>query len=298
MATIVVDHRARAAEQTPAKSPAAGARPAVGPEPARPEIAVDGVVIPHAAIAREVQNHPAGSSAEAWTEAARALIVRELLVREAGRLGIEAQPGEDDEGRRETAEEALIRALLDREISVPEADETSCRRYYDKNFKRFRSADLFEAAHILFSADWSDKEAFATAVESAKSAIALLTEKPARFADLARELSACSSSGEGGHLGQLTRDQVTPEFAAALDRLNPGEMTSTPVETPYGVHIVRLDRRIEGRTLPFETVRERIASHLKDSVWRRAAAQYISLLAGRAAITGFDFGGADTPLVQ
>ncbi len=298
MATIVVDHRSPAAEQAPAKSPAAGVRPAARPEPARPEIAVDGAAIPHAAIAREVQNHPAESPAEAWTEAARALIVRELLVHEAVRLGIEAQPDEDGEGRRETEEEALIRALLDREISVPEADDASCRRYYDKNLKRFRSADLFEAAHILFSADWSDKEAFAAAVGSAQSAIALLAKEPARFADLARELSACSSSGEGGHLGQLTRDQVTPEFAAALDRLNPGETTSTPVETPYGVHIVRLDRRIEGRTLPFEAVRERIAGHLKESVWRRAAAQYVSLLAGRATITGFDFGGAETPLVQ
>lgn len=298
MATIIVDHRTAAVEQAQAASSKPTARPAVKPGPARPVITVNGVVIPHAAIAREVQNHPAESPAEAWTEAARALIVRELLMHEVGRLGIEAQPGEDDGGRRETDEEALIRTLLDREISVPEVDEASCRRYYDKNLKRFRSADLFEAAHILFSADWRDTEAFAAAVDSARSAIALLAKHPARFPDLARELSACSSSGEGGHLGQLTRDQVTPEFAAALDRLSPGEITSTPVETPYGVHVIRLDRRIEGRALPFDAARERIAAHLKGSVWRRAAAQYISLLAGQATITGFDFGGAETPLVQ
>jgi peptidyl-prolyl cis-trans isomerase C len=224
--------------------------------------------------------------------------VRELLLREAARLGIEAEPREDGEGRRETEEEALIRTLLDRQISVPEADGASCRRYYDKNRGLFRSADMFEAAHILFSADWNDKEAYAAAIESAKAAIALLTEEPARFADLARELSACASAREGGHLGQFTRDQVTPEFSAALDRLRPGEISAAPVETPYGVHIIRLDRRVDGRTLPFEAVHDRIARHLKDSVWRRAAAQYISLLAGRATIEGFDFGGAETPLVQ
>ena len=298
MATIIVDHRAPAAEQVQAKSPQAGARLTISPEAARPAIAVDGVVIPHAAIAREVQNHPAESPAEAWTEAAHALIVRELLVHEAVRLGIEAEPREDEEGRRETDEEALIRALMDREISVPESDDASTRRYYEKNLRLFRSADLFEAAHILFPADWRDKDAFAAAVDSAKSAIALLRENPSRFADLAREMSACSSSSEGGHLGQFTRDQVTPEFSAALDRLHPAEISAAPVETPYGVHIIRLDRRVNGRTLPYEAVRERIAAHLKDSVWRRAAAQYISLLAGRATIEGFDFGGADTPLVQ
>ncbi|TAN14182.1 MAG: peptidylprolyl isomerase [Rhizobiaceae bacterium] len=298
MATIVVDHRSPSAEPVQTPSPKPRSRPAVNPEPARPAITVDGIVIPHAEIAREVQNHPAGSPAEAWTEAARALIVRELLVREAGRLAIDAEPRQDDEGFRETDEEARIRALLDRELSVPEADETSCRRYYDKNLRLFRSADLFEAAHILFPADRGDAEAFAAAAGSALSAIALLTEEPARFPILAHELSACSSSGEGGRLGQFTYDQVTPEFAAALDRLAPGEISPIPVETPYGVHIIRLDRRIEGRTLPFEAVWERIAAHLRESVWRRAAAQYISLLAGKATITGLDFGGADTPLVQ
>jgi peptidyl-prolyl cis-trans isomerase C len=298
MTTIVVDHRAPASEPAKAASSEPAARIAVKPEPARPSIKVDGVLVSHAAIAREVQNHPAGSPADAWAEAARALIVRELLLREAARLGLEAEPREDGGGRRETGEEASIRVLMDRQISVPEADDASCRRYYDKNLRLFRSADLFEAAHILFSADWSDKEAYDSAIRSAKAATALLTEKPARFGDLARELSACSSSGEGGHLGQFTRDQVTPEFSAALDQLHPGEISAAPVETPYGVHIIRLDRRVNGRTLPFEAVRERIVDHLTESVWRRAAAQYISLLAGRATIEGFDFGGADTPLVQ
>jgi peptidyl-prolyl cis-trans isomerase C len=298
MATITVDHRTSSGKQAQTTSPEPKARPAVNPQPTRPAITVNGVVIPHASIAREVQSHPAKSPAEAWTDAARALIVRELLLQEAGRLGIEAERREDNEGRQETEEEALIRTLMDKRISVPEADEPSCRHYYEKNLRLFRSADLFEAAHILFSADWNDKEAFTAALGSGKSAVALLMEKPIRFAELARQLSACSSSSEGGHLGQFTRDQVTPEFSAALDHLRPGEISPEPVETPYGVHIIRLDRRVDGRTLPFDAVHERIMDHLKESVWRRAAAQYISLLAGRTTIEGFDFGGADTPLVQ
>jgi len=90
------------------------------------------------------------------------------------------------EDRCETDEEALIRVLLEREISVPEADKMSCRRYYEKILKLFRSADLFDAAHVLFSADRSDAEAFAAAVDSARSAITLLSEQPGRFPNLAR----------------------------------------------------------------------------------------------------------------
>ena len=296
MTTIVIDHRTRNAE--PAETRSQSTQPSIKPAPAKPAITVNGVIIPHKAIAREVQNHPAESPADAWTEAARALIVRELLMHQALRLGIEAQPGEDKDGRRETDEESLLRILLDRELSVPDADEMSCRRYYDKNANRFRSADLFEAAHILFSADQRDSIAFAAARDSANATLELLSAQPNDFSALARERSACSSSRDGGHLGQFTQDQVTLEFATALDRLAPGEITAKPVEAPYGFHIIRLDRRITGRTLPFDAVHERIAAHLADSVWRRAAAQYVSLLAGQATITGFDFGGADTPLVQ
>jgi peptidyl-prolyl cis-trans isomerase C len=55
-------------------------------------------------------------------------VVRELLLQEAHRLAIEATPKFDGAGRRETEEEALIRALIER--GCRESDEESCRRYY------------------------------------------------------------------------------------------------------------------------------------------------------------------------
>ncbi len=87
-----------------------------------------------------------------------------------------------------------------------------------------------------------------------------------------------------------------PEFEAALERMKPGEVAI--VETRYGFHIVRLDHRVEGKTLPFEMARERIADYLASSVEHRALAQYISILAGRAEITGVSLSGTATPLVQ
>lgn len=98
------------------------------PEPVR----VNGVPIPRDLIAREVQNHPAATPAAAWTAAARALVVRELLLQEAGRLGVVGIPVSDGE-RRETAEDATIRALVAREVAVPRPDEVACRRYFSNN---------------------------------------------------------------------------------------------------------------------------------------------------------------------
>ena len=114
-------------------------------------VSVNGVTIPRDAIAREVQQHPAPTPLAAWKEAARALAVRELLLQEARRLELSGEPLSDGEGRRETGDEAAIRVLIESEVAVPEPDEAACRRYYEQNRGRFRSADIYEAAHILIA---------------------------------------------------------------------------------------------------------------------------------------------------
>jgi peptidyl-prolyl cis-trans isomerase C len=252
----------------------------------RTTVSVNGVVIPHDAIAREVQHHPESTPVRAWQQAARALAVRELLLQEARHQGLPPEPQTDSEGRRETEEEALIRGLIAREVRVPEPDEEACRRYYDRNLSRFRSRDIYEAAHILIAARRDDPNAFAAARERAQATLAVLANEPCRFAELAAAHSACPSASAGGNLGQLTAGDTTPEFEQALLGLEPGETTSAPVETRYGLHIIRLNRRIPGRELPFALVRERIADYLVERARHLGAAQFIARLAARAAIAG------------
>jgi len=265
---------------------------------ARRSVTVNGVEISPAAIAAETQNHPAETPEAARDAAARALVVRELLLQEARRIGLAAEPQADDEGRRETDDEALIRAVLEREVRTPEADEPSCRRYYENNLARFTSPDIYEAAHILLSVAPDDKDDYAAAVREAETMIALIAERPERFGQFARERSACPSAAEGGNLGQLTRGQTVPEFETFLFALEDGQLCSVPVKTRYGVHVLRLDRKIAGRTLPFEAVKDRIAAYLADASWRRAASQYVRILAGRAEIMGVEIEKAEGALVQ
>jgi peptidyl-prolyl cis-trans isomerase C len=260
-------------------------------------VAVNDVTIPHATIAREVQNHAAESPQVAWERATRALVIRELLLQRARALDLVAEPRVED-GVRETEEEAMIRLLLESEVCTPTADDAVCRRYYDGNQMRFRSPDLFEPAHILFKARRDDAVAYGKAVAQAEAVLAELKEHPDSFDSLARSLSDCPSATEGGRLGQLVRGETTPEFETFLVAIQPGQICPTPVRTRYGVHVLRLDRKIEGETLPFEAVRNRIATYLEERTWRRAVAQYIALVAGQAQIAGFDLPAATSPLVQ
>ncbi|MGK7865035.1 peptidylprolyl isomerase [Falsiroseomonas sp. E2-1-a4] len=258
----------------------------------RKTISVNGVAISRAAIAQETQNHPAGKPLDAMKAASAALVVRELLLQEARRLAIPVEPASDGEGRRETDEEALVRCLIEREVRTPEADEAACRRFHDQNRRRFRTPDIYEARHILLPANQPESPAVAAAI------LARLALEPGEFAALALAHSACPSGKTAGNLGQIGPRQTVPEFEEALARITVGSIHPEPVETRYGLHIVALDRRIEGRDLPFEMVQGRIAEWMGEKVRRAAIRQYVSILAGRADIQGIDLDASASPLVQ
>jgi len=256
-------------------------------------VSVNGISIARDAIVREMQHHSAPKPVAAWQQAARALVIRELLLQEARRLGVVPQPASDDSGRRETDDEAMIRGLVDREVTVPEPDDETCRRYYDRNSARFRSRDIYEATHILFAALPTDCDAYSRAQADAAGILSALNERPESFATMAQTYSCCPSAAQGGNLGQITAGQTTPEFEQALMALSPGQLCETPVATRYGFHIIRLDRKHEGRILPYEVVAEHIADYLRESVRRRADSQYLARLVTVARIEGIELAGAD-----
>ncbi|MCW5724013.1 MAG: peptidylprolyl isomerase [Maricaulaceae bacterium] len=268
------------------------------PQAEAPPIRVNGAAITAEAVAAEAQNHPAPGPDAAWRAAAEALVIRELLLQRGRELGLTPEPRKDEAGRRETADEALMRAVIEQEVTAPKATEDECRRFYGNNTGKFRSPDIYEPAHILFSADRADKTAFDKALGEAEAALSALKADPKAFEGLAKARSDCPSGKEGGRLGQVTPGQTTPEFETFMTALEEGQICDTPVKTRYGVHIIRLDRKQAGETLPFEAVKDRIAAWLAEASWRRAAAQYVQILLGEAKIEGLDMGGADSPLVQ
>lgn len=252
-------------------------------------VLVNGVRITQAQIDSEVQYHPAPDLFTAQEAAVRALIVKELLLQRAAKIGI---------GESSSLPEQLIEKLLLQEIRTPEPDEASCRRYYDSNRKRFMTMPLFEVSHILFLAPPDDEKARTAALQSAQEVLRHVRAHPDDFAQQAERMSACSSAKTGGHLGQVSRGQTLPAFEAALQMMTEGEISSVPVATEVGFHIIKLHHRADGKELPFEAVRGWIEKYLKDQSWQHAVRQYIQLLAGEAHIVGYKMPSAESPLVQ
>ena len=269
-----------------------GPEPLIPPPPTFGEVWVNGVEITPEAIAEEIQHHPAPDAETAWTEAARALAVRELLLQEARRIGIAAQPAADEAGRTEIDEDAVVRALLEEEVVPAEAGEAECRRYYEANLDRFRTPELFEAAHILIEPEGADEQAWASALERARDIIRQIGDDSGSFASAARAHSSCASAHQDGSLGQIRRGELVPEVQAGLEVLADGTTARDPVRSRFGWHILRLHRRIGGRTMAFDMVRERIADMLEARSWSVEAARYVASLAARNRVEGIRIEGS------
>lgn len=257
-----------------------------------PGIIVNGIRITPEQIGAEVQYHSASSLPEAKYKAMQALVIREILLQEAVRRGF------CDQKTVLSAPEDAIDILLDNEIKVPEADEESCRRYYEKNTRRFYTAPLFDVSHILVLAPPGGADKRSLAQEKAEDILKTVKQAPASFAQLARELSACSSAKQDGRLGQISKGQTVPAFEAALYKMQAGDISETPVETEVGFHIIKVHERADGRLLPFENVRDWIADFLTRKSWQCAVSQYIQILAAQSEISGFQLKSAESFLVQ
>lgn len=246
-------------------------------------IAVNDVEITDRAIGLELPYHQNGDNP--LKETVHELVLRAVLLQEADRLAI---AGADDDAR--------IEALFAQEVRVPDADEAACEAFYRNRRELFSSGEMVEARHILFQV--TPTVTIELLRETGEAMLAELRVRPERFAELARQYSNCPSGAVGGNLGQLTRGQTVPEFERTVFRLAQGELANRLLETRFGLHIVQVLRRIEGKQLPFEAVKARIAEMLTRQAWQRAVHQYLRILVGKADIQGVTLEGAESPLVQ
>ena len=269
------------------------------------EVSVNGIVIPEVDILQEAQNHPAQTPGEALLEAARSLVIRELLWQEAKNKNLvpdnedstrEESAGEDN--ARQTKLDAAISALLESEIKTPEASEEDCKAFYYRDPSRFSTETIWQVRHILISANPKDKKAFDQAREKAYAILEQVKKNPQNFATIAKDISSCPSAAQGGNLGQITRGSTVPEFENALKKTKKNGLLMQPVESRYGYHIVEINQIIPGKVLPLELVKEKIAAWLEASSWSKAVQQYIAILAGKSHITGIDLKSGEGPLVQ
>jgi peptidyl-prolyl cis-trans isomerase C len=256
------------------------------------DITVNTVRISSEQIHEEMQYHPAETLSQATLEAAKYLVIRELLIQRVKVLDM-ASPEEMQKNP-----DPFVEQLLEKEMRVPVPDDATCQRYYHAHQHRFFTSPIVEVAHILYLAPPEDQEKYAQAKAKAENALQRIRANPASFAQIAQDESACSSASDGGHLGQISKGQTLPAFEAAVFKMHAGDISVEPVASSVGYHVIRVINKAEGKALDYASVASWISQHLVSTSTETAFDQYIRLLAGQATITGFSLPSADTPLMQ
>jgi peptidyl-prolyl cis-trans isomerase C len=219
---------------------------------------------------------------------AAAAVGHELLRQRAVQLGFASAAAS------RAAVDAAIEQLLQQEVSTVGASAEECRRYYEAHLEEFTSGELVAARHILFQV--TPRVHVPALRARAELTLAKLVSEPERFAALAGELSNCPSGQHGGNLGQLGRGDTVPEFERALFNGTYTGIYPQLVRTRFGFHILCVDRREPGRTLPFEIAHARILERLSERMSSGSLARYVRQLAASASVSGVevDFEGSLT----
>ena len=124
----------------------------------------------------------------------------------------------------------------------------------EKAYKTFvadtASREQVTAAHILVATE-----------DEAKTIIASL-EGGADFAELAKSKSTGPSGPNGGSLGKFGRGQMVPAFENAAFALEDGKITTQPVQTQFGWHVIKVESKEIAPAPTIEDMREQLVQTL------------------------------------
>lgn len=246
---------------------------------------VNGDVITVAAFEKEAEQQPPYvrpmfETPEGRKQFLDRMITLNLLMREALRRGVDRR--EDvrdqlDQARKGIVLQALLREVADK---APGLSEAALRNYYDANQASFQVGDRVRVSHVLFK----DRGRAEEAARRARSDEA--------FEEIIKEASA--TGGSGADLGFIERGTFVKEFEAAAFSASPGSIVG-PVKTIYGFHVLSVGDRKTAGLLPFEEVKAKIASDLREGAQREAIEGLIADLKKQARIEVFLKGGPEGP---
>lgn len=162
----------------------------------------------------------------------------------------------ENESRNFIANAALMRTAS--AAITPESVAAAYQAYADA-FAQGEAVTEYHAAHILVRED-AQRDAVVAALDEGRD-----------FAEVAREFSVDGSAQQGGDLGWFAAGMMIPDFQAAVEALEPGQV-SDPVQTQFGWHVIKLLELRDASVPPLEEVQEELVAEIQREAARAAIA--------------------------
>lgn len=203
------------------------------------------------------------------------LIERVLFAELAMQEGIDKKP-EFERNMEKIKNELLVNMWMKSQLENAVVSDSEAKAFYEENAAKFVDKPSMHARHILIRIDTdkdkgSEKESGFDQEGALQEAQGIIdTLKPlkgealkAKFIELAKTRSMGPSAPQGGDLGNFTKEQMVPEFSKAAWALESGQITTKPVKTQFGYHVIYLESKSEATPIPYEKVKEKIIALLK-----------------------------------
>lgn len=215
---------------------------------------VNGKAIPQAKVDQVVKQVIAqgrGTDSPDLREAVKQdLISREVLLQEAAKqnLGARADVKAAIDNNRQSI---IINAMMADYIKKNPVTDAAIKAEYDR-FKAARGDKEYHARHILVGTE-----------DEAKAIITKL-KGGAKFDELAKQ-SKDSSAQNGGDLGWASPADYVPEFSKAMVALQKGAVTSAPVKSEFGFHVIKLEDTRAAKVPALEELKPKISEFLQQA---------------------------------
>jgi|SRR5579885_2216086 len=152
-------------------------------------------------------------------------------------------------------EQLMLMRLVDREVrSGIMVSEAEMRRYYEAHMSRFMLPNEYRISQILVKRRRSES---AEDLRRRAGEIYEALRQGADFAEVALRFSDGPSANRGGNLGFVRQGELEPAIERVVASLETNQL-SEPVESPEGVHIIRLDEKKPPQFRPFAEVKNEI----------------------------------------
>jgi peptidyl-prolyl cis-trans isomerase C len=176
------------------------------------------------------------------------LIAREVMMQEAVKQGFEKDA--TVKSQMENAHQTIvINALVRDYITKNPVKDADVKAEYER-YKAQAGDKEYHVRHILFATE-----------PEATAAIAKL-KGGAKFEDLAKTSKDTGTAANGGDLDWATPSSFPKVFSDAFVGLQKGAVTATPVQTPNGFHVIKLDDTRPTKVPALEEVKGQIEEAL------------------------------------
>ncbi len=150
------------------------------------------------------------------------------------------------------ADKLILNTWMQEKASSLDISEDELKAAYEERIKNMPKIE-YKARHILVKTE-DEGKAIIKELEGGKD-----------FAELAKEKSTGPSGPSGGDLGWFKPQRMVKPFAEAVVKMEPGKISTAPVETQFGWHVIKLEEQRDVKLPEIDNMKPQLKRQLEQN---------------------------------